>query len=587
MGYSLKRLWLHISSFRKRQFASVLVLMILASFAEMLSIGVVLPFLAVLTNPEKIFENSALQPFINLFGISSPNDLLLPLTFGFAVAVLIAAYMRLVLLRRSISLSFATGADLGFSIYRRTLYQPYSVHVSRNTSQLIDGVTSKTTLVTDGILMPALYITSSAVMMVVILSALLFIAPGATLVTFSCFGFIYILIARFTRSRLERNSQYIARESAVVIKSLQEGLGGIRDVLIDGTQEGYCAIYKKSDSLLRDAYATSQFIGAAPRFGVETLGMLVIIGVAYFLSQNDSSGGILSAIPVLGLLALTSQRLIPIMQIAFQSWVRIKSNQDSLVDALNFLDQPLPSYIEGDDVPQALPFASSICLKGVSFRYQEASPWILFDLSLMINKGSQVGFIGTTGSGKSTLLDIVMGLLEPTLGSLTVDGKLIDSSNMRSWQLHIAHVPQSIFLADCSICENIAFGVPPHLIDVQRVRLVAEVAQLADLIESLPDGYSTTVGERGVRLSGGQRQRIGIARALYKNVDVIVLDEATSALDGETEFAVMKAIESFSKNLTVLIIAHRLSTLQNCDSIVLLDKGQICKVGTYSEMVCN
>jgi ABC-type multidrug transport system fused ATPase/permease subunit len=584
MKSPLERLWHHIPSLRKRQFVWVLVLMILASFAEMLSIGAVLPFLAVLTNPSKIFENPSLKPLIHLLQIDSPNGLLFPLTIFFAIAVVLAAFMRLALLKRSLAFSFATGSDLGFSIYRRTLYQPYAVHVSRNTSQLIDGITSKTTLVTDGILMPLLYIASSLVMMIVIISTLLLIAPGTTLAAFGSFAFIYIFIGRMTRKRLTKNSQYIAQESTVVIKSLQEGLGGIRDVLIDGTQEGYCQIYKRSDSLLRDAYATSQYIGAAPRFGVEALGMLVIMAIAYFLSQQDEAGGIVSAIPILGLLALAAQRLVPVMQITFQSWVRIKSNQDSLIDALNFLDQPLPEYLN-DEVAQPIIFKKSISLKEISFRYQDDAPWVIEGLNLDIVKGSQIGFIGTTGSGKSTLLDIIMGLLEPTKGSFTVDGQLIKGSNMRSWQLHIAHVPQAIFLADSSIAENIAFGVPAELINYSRVQEVAEVAQLADLIETLPDKYKTTVGERGVRLSGGQRQRIGIARALYKNVDVIVLDEATSALDGETELAVMKAIEAFSKNLTVLIIAHRLSTLRNCSSIIELARGQIRRVGTYAEIV--
>jgi ATP-binding cassette, subfamily B, bacterial PglK len=584
MKSSLERLWQHIPSLRKRQFVWVLILMILASFAEMLSIGAVLPFLAVLTDPAKIYESSTLQPLILLFQIASPTDLLLPLTICFGLAVTLAAFMRLALLKRSLAVSFATGSDLGFSIYRRTLYQPYAVHVARNTSQLIDGITSKTTLVTDGILMPLLYIVSSVVMMMVIIGALLVIAPGTTLVAFGSFGFIYIFIGRMTRKRLSENSRYIAKESIVVIKSLQEGLGGIRDVLIDGTQEGYCQIYKRSDGLLRDAYATSQYIGAAPRFGVEALGMLVIMAIAYFLSQQDVAGGIVGAIPILGLLALAAQRLVPVMQITFQSWVRIKSNQDSLIDALNFLDQPLPEYLK-NEAARPIIFTESIGLSDVSFRYQDGAPWVISNLNLEIPKGSQIGFIGTTGSGKSTLLDIIMGLLEPTTGSLTVDGQLIQGENMRSWQLHIAHVPQAIFLADSSIAENIAFGVPTDLIDYRRVEEVAKVAQLTSLIDSLPDKYKTTVGERGVRLSGGQRQRLGIARALYKNVDVIVLDEATSALDGETELAVMKSIEEFSQNLTLLIIAHRLSTLRNCSRIIELKQGHIQRVGTYSEIV--
>jgi ATP-binding cassette, subfamily B, bacterial PglK len=225
-------------------------------------------------------------------------------------------------------------------------------------------------------------------------------------------------------------------------------------------------------------------------------------------------------------------------------------------------------------------------LKQLSFRYGPHSPWVLSELSLVIPKGSQVGFIGTTGSGKSTLLDIVMGLLQPTHGELEIDGQAVTLANYRAWQAHIAHVPQSIFLSDSSIEENIAFGVPKSEIDVERVRGVARQAQLADIIDTWPKGYQTVVGERGVRLSGGQRQRIGIARALYKRADVIIFDEATSALDDKTEHSVMEAIEALPGDLTVLIVAHRLSTLKNCTQVVeLAGGGVIARSGTYQEIV--
>jgi ATP-binding cassette subfamily B protein len=514
-------------------------------------------------------------------GLSSADQLLLPLTFIFCIAALTTGAMRLLLLWASTRLSFATGADLSINIYRRTLYQPYAVHVARNSSEIINGISNKTNGVINTIMM-LLNLIGSSVMLIAILIALLSVDPAISLAAFGGFGLIYAVIIRFARGRLLSNSQRIARESTQVIKSLQEGLGGIRDVLIDGSQAVYCQIYRDADLPSRRAQGSSAFMSASPRYAMEALGMILIAALAYTLAQQTD--GIAKAIPVLGALALGAQRLLPVLQHAYASWSVIQSGQASLLDTLELLDQPLPDYA---DQPAAKPmvFRQQISLNQLSFRYSPQTPWVLEKLDLIIAKGSRVGFIGTTGSGKSTLLDIVMGLLQPTEGKLAIDGRPITTSNDRSWQAHIAHVPQAIFLADSTIEENIAFGVPKDQIDHDRVRQAARQAQIADIIETWPKLYNTFVGERGVRLSGGQRQRIGIARALYKQADVIIFDEATSALDNETELAVMQAIEGLSEDLTILIIAHRVTTLRNCSQIVELGAGGIKRVGTYQDIV--
>jgi ABC-type multidrug transport system fused ATPase/permease subunit len=555
--------------------------MVLVSFAEVLSLGAIVPFLAALTNPKQVFELPIAQPFIQLAGIQSEGGLLLPLTLVFGFTAIIAGAMRLVLLKVSLRLSFATGADIGYSIYRKTLYQPYLTHLSRNTSEIIDGVTGKTTIVTDGIIMSALYVLSSMIMLVLMLSTLLVIAPIPSAAAFSIFGLMYFVTMKVTRRKLMNNSKDITVESARVIKSLQEGLGGIRDILIDGSQDAYCKVYQKSDSVLRKAYATSSFISVSPRFVTEALGMLLIALLAFVLTKQSNE--INQAIPIVGALALASQRLLPVMQLAYSAWTAILRNQFSLKDTLDFLDQPLPEY--ANQLPaEPIPFKKEITLKDVSFQYRENAPLILDKLSLTIPKGSRVGFIGTTGAGKSTLLDILMGLLRPTGGALEIDGQAITEGNHRAWQMHIAHVPQTIFLADSTIEENIAFGIPKGSIDRERVKQVAAQAQIAQTIDGLPQGYETFVGERGTRLSGGQRQRIGIARALYKNADVLIFDEATSALDTETEIAVMESIQGLGKNYTVLMIAHRLSTLKDCSMLVKLDHGKIEAIGSYEEL---
>jgi ATP-binding cassette subfamily B protein len=542
-----------------------------------------LPFLAVLTDPQRIFDFQPTQPLIKALGISTASQLLLPLTATFCITALLAAAIRLLLLRSSLFLAAATGSDIGYDMYRRTLFQPYSVHVSRNTSEIIDGISIKSTAVANGVVMPLLYIFSSAIMTGLIVGILLILAPETTLIAFGIFGLIYLAVINLTRKQLLIDSKNIASESTQVIKSLQEGLGGIRDVLIDGTQNTFCRIYQKSDFVLRRSYASSSFISVSPRFAVEALGMLMIATLAYFLAKQPN--GVAQAVPILGALALAAQRLLPLMQQAYSSWSNLRQYQHSLKDTLEFLDQPLPSEL--DNTLKPIDYVKEITLDNISFSYSADAQPILQDLSLIIRKGSRIGFIGETGSGKSTLLDIIMGLLQPTSGALKIDGKKIDSNNLRAWQKHVAHVPQSIFLADGTIAENIAFGLPIDQIDELRVQQSAEQAQIHDIIKKLPNGYQTLVGERGVRLSGGQRQRLGIARAIYKQADVIIFDEATSALDSDTEKAVMEAIDGLSNELTILIIAHRLSTLKNCSEIIELPMGRVLNKAECNELGIN
>jgi len=322
-------------------------------------------------------------------------------------------------------------------------------------------------------------------------------------------------------------------------------------------------------------------VSASPRFMIEALGMVLIAILAYVMAQR--SEGLTGAIPVLGALALGAQRLLPTLQQAYSSFSMIRGNRATFEDVIDLLDQPMPN--EGTGLVEPIAFEQDIKLNNLSFQYAKQSPLVLKNVDVTISKGSRVGFIGSTGSGKSTLIDVVMSLLKPTQGSLDIDGQAITTSNHRAWHAHLSHVPQSIFLADSSIAENIAFGVPKALIDMQRVQLAAQQAQIAQTIEGWQDGYETFVGERGVRLSGGQRQRIGIARALYKQANVIIFDEATSALDNATEREVMQAIDSLGKDLTVLIVAHRLSTLKHCTHIIELKHGEVVRQGGYDEMI--
>ena len=578
----MKVLWNNLSKRRQKQFWLLLILMTVASISEIVSVGAILPFLAALTSPEQLYQHQLMQPVIQILNITEPSQLMLPLSILFIIAALLAGVIRLVLLYGITKFSYAVGADLGINMYRRTLYQEYAVHISRNSSEVINGIISKTNTVIGGVLFPTLSLISSIILLVGIISILLLINTTVALSASIGFGLFYWLVIRITGARLKENSQIIAEQSTQLIKALQEGLGGIRDVLIDGAQPFYCQLYRNADLPFRRASGDNVFISGSPRYAMEAIGMALIAGFAYLITQQE--GSTVTVIPILGALALGAQKLLPMLQQAYAAYSAIKGSKSSFEDVLNLLDQPLPEYSEHLSI-NPICFEDGIKLTDLGFRYTVDSQRVLKNINLTIKKGARIGIIGATGSGKSTLLDIVMGLLLPTEGEIIIDNQPLNKKNYRAWQAHIAHVPQNIFLSDGTIEENIAFGMPKEKIDYQQVIKSAKEAQISELIEQWKDGYQTFVGERGVRLSGGQRQRIGIARALYKQADVIIFDEATSALDDDTEWAVMGAIKELKEGLTIFIIAHRLTTLKGCDSIIKLEEDNTFSVLSYKEVM--
>jgi ATP-binding cassette, subfamily B, bacterial PglK len=578
----LAHLWSTLPPRRRRQFIMILGLMVASAFAEVASLGALLPFLGVLAAPDRVFNNRLVSHAAAAFGLTQPAQLLLPLTVIFAVVALGAGVIRMLLLWVTTRFTFATGADLSIEVYRRTLYQPYEVHVGRNSSEVISGITNKVGGTVLGVLLPLMTLTSSAMLLVAIPIALIAIDPAVALAASLGFGASYALITWGSRRRLYHNSRRIADEETRVLKALQEGLGGIREVLLEGAQPVFCDIYRKADRQLRFAQGDNVFIAQSPRFAMEAIGMVLIASLAYGLTRQ--AHGAIGALPVLGALALGAQRLLPALQQAFGAWAAIAGSRAHLADTIELLEQPLP--IELLD-PPARPqqFRRAIQFREVRFRYGRAGPWVLHGLTFTIPKGARVGLVGQTGSGKSTTLDLMMGLLQPTEGEVLVDGEPVTGRRASSWQRIIAHVPQSIYLADTTIAQNIAFGIVPDEIDMARVQAVAQCAQLAEFIASRPEGYETVVGERGVRLSGGQRQRIGIARALYKRASVLVFDEATSALDNTTEQSVMRAIDALGRELTIVLIAHRLTTVRNCDTIIELEHGRVVAQAPYAELL--
>jgi len=578
----LKRLWKNINTRRKKQLWLIMILMIMASFAEVASIGAVVPFLGALADPQTVFEHEITQQYIPYFGLTEPDQLLLPLTVVFSVAAVLAGIMRLVLLWGQARLSQAIGADLSYKIYQRTLYQPYITHAARNSSEVIAGISTKADQVVGSAITPIMNLMSSLLMMTMVVVMLIVINPEMAVSALLGFSAIYGVFMYIIKNKLLLNSQRISHNSNVLIKVLQEGLGGIRDVLIDGTQKVYCNTFKSADLPRRRALANNQIIGLSPRYGVEALGMVLIAALAYNL--NSAQGSLIGVLPLLGALAVGAQRMLPMLQQAYGAWSSIRGAQAIVKDALMLLEQPMPNYAANNEI-KPITFYHTIKLEDLSFQYGADTPKVIDGLDLEIKIGSSCGFIGTTGSGKSTLLDIIMALLHSTKGKLLVDGIEITDENHRGWQENIAHIPQDIFLSDATIAENIAFGLLEEEIDMALVMKSAQQAQLHETIINWEGQYETMVGERGVRLSGGQRQRIGIARALYKQAKVLILDEATSALDNATEKAVMNAIHEEHSDITILMVAHRLSTLRGCDTIIELSNGTIKQRGTPAEIL--
>ncbi len=578
----LGRLWKQFSPRRRRQFGLLTVLVFVSAFAEVVSLAAVLPFLGALTAPQRLLQSRPGAALAELLGVKTGEALILPITLLFLAAVLAAGGIRMLLLWASSRLTGAVGADLSLEVYRRTLYQPYRVHLSRNSSEILSGITHKVGLVVGGVILPFQTLAISAVIIVAIMVALIAVDPRVALTATGGFGLCYALITWAARDRLIRNSRTIAHENTQVLKALSEGLGGIRDVLLDGTQSVYCEIYRRADHPLRKAMAHNSILGQSPRYLMEALGTVLIATIAYAMTQSAS--GIAASIPTLGALALGAQRLLPALQQGYASWVSIAGNQASLSDSLNLLNQPLPPEALLPP-PPPLQLGSEVRFSGVKFKYSKDGPWVLDGLDFSIPKGARIGLMGRTGSGKSTTLDLLMGLLEPTEGQILVDGEPLIGSRVRAWQGNLAHVPQAIYLADTTIAENIAFGQEPGSIDLERVRRASEQAQIHPFIQQCPEGYRTKVGERGIRLSGGQRQRIGIARALYKQASLLIFDEATSALDSVTEQSVMDAIEGLDRNLTIIIIAHRLSTLHRCDAVFELEGGRVVSRRTGPELM--
>tara|TARA_Y100000389_G_scaffold26629_1_gene22887 strand:+ start:24588 stop:26348 length:1761 start_codon:yes stop_codon:yes gene_type:complete len=575
---NLKDLWSFVSIHRKKQFVLLIILSFFSAMAEIITIGLVIPFLAVLTNPNVILEFEFIVRLFDFFNFQLESISVFNMSLFFASAAFISGTIRVLMIYSTVKYSFSTGSDLAHDMYKKILNQEYSIHLNRNSSQLVDIIFQKINLVIQNVLVTSITLISNTIIVFIIFMFLLLVKPKIVIGTLLILGIAYALLIRLTRNRVFINSKSIAKNSNNVIKNIQEGVTGIKEILLSNTQSFFSNKFKRVESSLRNAQADNSFIAFSPRYIMETIGIVVIVILAYFINDMGNLG---SEITLLGMLALTAQRLLPLVNQAYYSYTSIRGEQVSLEDVLNLLSQ---SEMKKSLNESKINFDKNINISDIYFSYN-SSKLILDSINLEIPKGSKVGLVGETASGKSTLADVLAFLLMPNKGKILVDGNPLDESNYKSWQRKISYVSQSIFLNDNTIKENIAFGEKPNQIDMDKVVKASSMSQLQKSIDSLPDGYNTIIGEKGLKLSGGQRQRLAIARALYRNSSLLILDEATSALDTSTETAVMESIMSLDKSITMFIIAHRITTLRECDIIIELRNGKITFKGTYENFI--
>lgn len=572
---ALGRILRHMSRRRRVQLNLVLALLLVGSLAELLAIAAVVPFISLLSSGGSVQGGN-----FDWFGASNPSNRLIAATTFFGAAVIAATFLRTALSWMTHSFSFGLGHDLGVAIQTRILHQPYAFHTVRNSSDLI-AAHEKVLAFIHTVVLPVLNGVTAAVTSLFIVAVLAYIDPLAAGIAALVVTAIYAIVTWVTRDRLHRYGSVINAEHSRRVQAVQESLGGIRDVLIDHSQPAHLNHFARISRSYSRAEIMSGFVSSTPRFIVEAVGLVLIAGLALLVSGR--SGSFAAALPVLGAIALSAQRLLPLLQQVYYGWAQARTGSAVAEDLAALLELTIPPRLRTFEPTK--PFRETIRLEKLSFRYPGRGDDALQDITLLIPRGARLALVGRTGSGKSTFVDLVMGLLDPSEGSVLIDGIPLDETTRDGWQSQIAHVPQSIFLADSSITKNIAFGSEGAAIDHERVRWAAKLAHADEFVAELPEKYATLLGERGVRLSGGQRQRIGLARALYKRASVLILDEATSALDHETEAAVLDGIDSLGEGVTLIMIAHRSTSIECCEAVVRLERGRVAATTTSGQKI--
>ncbi len=586
---------LYILTGSKTTLLFLVCLFLLISLLDVIGIGLIGPFIGLATNPNLIQQNAFLGWAYVQTGASDARYFIALVGLAVAIIFYIKSFFYFQIQRYVYHYALDQLVKIRFRLMHNYLTAPYTFHLSTNSSVLLQTVTAEAQQFCYGITLPLLL---AAANFVVLFALVLLLAITDILATISILLILLIafLIYYLFKDSIGRWGQIASEANIEMLRIINHSIGGIKETQIIGCESYFETQFVKETKRFAVAASFSHVFQFVPRIVLEALLVTFVVGFT-IVSQLLFNRSPESLISVLGVFAVSSVRLLPAASQFISSLTTLKSSSYSLNRIyfdLKELEKPgsketaLPETRniswENSKIP-ALSFKNKIVLDGLRYRYPNVSELALKDISLTLKKGQSIGLIGKSGAGKTTLVDVILGLLLPESGDIKVDGASVYQNGIRSWQNLIGYIPQSIFLTDDTIEQNIAFGVPEEHIDPERLNKVIQSAQLEDMIQQLPDGVKTSVGERGVRLSGGQRQRIGIARALYHEREILVLDEATAALDNETEKLVSEAIKSLSGTKTIIIIAHRLSTIKHCDCIYMMDQGRIVKSGTYEEVV--
>lgn len=570
----------------RKDFFKVLFVDLAMGVFQAIGILSILPFMSMVLDPTVVESNEQLIYFYDLFNFSSLNMFMFTLGILVLLLLLVGNIISVLSIRLKTKFVWDLNYRISTSLLGKYLSLPYSYFLNHNSADLGKNILSETDQLTGGFLMAVLNIVEGGVIATVLFFMLIIVNPVMTLITLALLGSIYVLIYLIFSKKLKSAGKQRIEKNRARYKSVGEALGGIKFTKVLGKEEYFLENYSKHSREFFDLQSWFQVIGKTPKFIMEIVAFGGVLGLVLYFIYTDQMTNEL--IPLIGLFAFAGYRLMPALQSIYDSFTQFRFYRP----VLNKIHYDMTEGGLGDveiDLKEGsakkIKFKKDIHLEDVSFSYDGNRKKVLEDIDMEIDKDMSVGIVGTTGSGKTTLVDIILGLLTPTEGSIYVDGNKITKDNVRNWQANLGYVPQDIFLCDDSITKNIAFGYSDEEIDMVQVKRVAKMANISKFIEEeLPEGYDTVIGERGVRLSGGQRQRIGIARALYHNPEVLVFDEATSSLDNVTERSVLKAIESVSKLKTMIVIAHRLTTVKNCNIVYLIDKGRIIDKGKYEEL---
>ncbi len=580
-----KKLLFLLTSYDKRRATLLLCMMLIVALLEMMGVVSIMPFMAVLTNQDLIQTNTILNNLFNFskrVGVETNNQFLIAL--GISVFLLLVISISFKALTNYALLRFTHMRQYSFGkrVMEGYLHQPFSWFLNRHTADLGKNILFEVEVIVYQALNPSLVFIQQTLITFAILTILILVNSKIAIIVGLTLGLAYGLIYLLTRNLTIRIGKQRLKASELLFINITEAFGAIKEIKVGGSEKNFVNKFSEPAKNLAKSQALISLISTLPRFALEVIAFgSIILAILYLLAQ---SGNFNEIIPIIALYVFAGYRLLPAFQGIYKSAAQIRSAKPSL-DTLYKDLRNLKSKISEKN-ENRLEFKKNINLKNIFYNYPNSTKTVLKNLNLNISASSKIGIVGTTGSGKTTIVDIILGLLEPQKGGLEVDGKLIGKNNLRTWQNYVGYVPQSIFLADDTVSANIAFGIKSDSINQQSVEKSAKIASLNEfVINELPEKYQTYIGEKGIRLSGGQRQRIGIARALYHNPKLLILDEATSSLDNLTEQEVMNAVNNMGKDLTVIMIAHRLSTVKECDNIVILENGQIKHQGTFQELI--